>query len=78
MWFEEISFRGFPGKLKSFGRMAVAEAAVETAAAAEMDQKQSPGYLGPSIKIRKKLFGKWFSNEDIIYDLVLVHISFAK
>ena len=38
MWFEEISFRGFPGKLKSVGRtVAVAE---EMAAAAEMDQKQ--------------------------------------
>ena len=32
MWFEEINFRGFPGKLKSVGRMA--------AAAAETDQKQ--------------------------------------
>ena len=36
MWFEEISFRGFPGKLKSVGRTAAAE----KAAAAEMDQKQ--------------------------------------
>ena len=38
--FEEISFRGFPGKLKSVGRMV---AAAETAAAemaAETDQKQ--------------------------------------
>ena len=32
MWFEEISFRGFPGKLKSVGRTA--------ATAAEMNQKQ--------------------------------------
>ena len=38
MWFEEISFRGFPGKLKSVGRTVAV--AVETAAAAEMDQKQ--------------------------------------
>ena len=37
-WFEEISFMGFPGNLKSVGRTAVAETAV--AAAAEMDQKQ--------------------------------------
>ena len=33
VWFEEISFRGFPRKLKSVGRMA-AETAAET------DQKQ--------------------------------------
>ena len=33
---------------------AVAAAAVETAVAAEMDQKQSPGYLSPLIKFRKK------------------------
>ena len=41
VWFEEISFRGFPRKLKSVGRMAAA--AAETAAAemaAETDQKQ--------------------------------------
>ena len=38
MWFEEISFRGFPGKLKSVGRTVAV--AVETAAPAEMDQKQ--------------------------------------
>ena len=37
MRFEEISFRGFPGKLKSVGRMA---AAAEMVAAAETDQKQ--------------------------------------
>ena len=36
VWFEEISFRGFPVKLKSVGRMAAA--AVETGA--EKDQKQ--------------------------------------
>ena len=35
MWFEEISFRGFPGKLKSVGRTVAV--AVETA---EVDQKQ--------------------------------------
>ena len=35
MWFEEISFRGFPRKLKSVGRTAAAETA-----AAETDQKQ--------------------------------------
>ena len=34
MWFEEISLRGFPGKLKNVGRTA---AAAETA---ETDQKQ--------------------------------------
>ena len=39
MWFEEISFRGFLGELKSVGRTAVAVVA-ETAAAAETDQNQ--------------------------------------
>ena len=40
MWFEEISFRGFPGRLKSVGRTVAVAVAVETAAPAEMDQKQ--------------------------------------
>ena len=48
VWLEEISFRGFPGKLKSVGRTAVAETAVAAVAAemaaAEMDQRKSPGY----------------------------------
>ena len=39
MWFEEISFRGFHGKLKSVGRKVAA--ATETVAA-ETDQKISP------------------------------------
>ena len=40
VWFEEISFSGFPGKLKSVGR---------TAAAAETEttkNNKSPGYPG--------------------------------
>ena len=46
MWFEEIIFRDFPGKLKSVGRTAVAvTAAAETAAAAaETTKNKSPGY----------------------------------
>ena len=41
MWFEEISFGGFPGKLKSVGRTAAETAAAVTVeTAAEMDQKQ--------------------------------------
>ena len=35
VWFEEISFRGFPGKLKRVGRAAAAGTV-----AAETDQKQ--------------------------------------
>ena len=38
MWFEEISFRGFPGKLKSVGRTA---AAVAETAAAETETKET-------------------------------------
>ena len=37
VWFEEISFSGFPAKLKSVGR--IAAAAAVAAAAAETDQK---------------------------------------
>ena len=53
MYFEVISFRGFPEKLKSVDRMAAAD----TAAAVETDQKQCPpvtqgdltlNVLGPS------------------------------
>ena len=41
MWFEELNFRGFHGKLKIVGRTAVAAAAetAAAAAAAETDQK---------------------------------------
>ena len=42
VWFEEISFRGFRRKLKSFGRTA---AAAETVAETEQNNK-SPGYQG--------------------------------
>ena len=38
-WFEEISFSGFPGKLKSVDRVA-AVAEMVAVAAAETDQKQ--------------------------------------
>ena len=43
MWFEEISFRGFPRKLKSVDRTAAAETAAAAgteAAAVETNQKQ--------------------------------------
>ena len=58
MWFEEISLRGFPRKLKSVGRMAVAETA---AAAAETDQNnESPGYPGWLNTLRPRQNGRHF------------------
>ena len=39
VWFEELSFRAFPGKLKSVGRMVAAETAAATTVV-ETNQKQ--------------------------------------